>query len=220
MSDLIPLVVVENEPCVDSRIIAEQLGVAHINTRELIEQYQTDFEEFGQLRFQTEVGKRAQGGGNPEKFVLLNEDQSYLLLTYSKNTEQARILKKRLVRAFGDHRRALMAAPRSEPTALVPILSQVERYRMAALAPETATALQHVKQEIQSVTAHKKKQPMGLVDCRAILEAVVSDILSWNYACPYAYGSTSSVKPTSPCAAPISPIICVTPRISRSFLNG
>ena len=106
MNDLISLVVVDQEPRVDSRLIAKQLGVKNINTRELIEQYLPDFEEFGLTRFETEVGKRRQGGGNPEKYYLLNEDQSYLLLTYAQNTEQARNLKKRLVRAFGEQRRA------------------------------------------------------------------------------------------------------------------
>lgn len=118
MSSLISLVVVDQEPRVDSRLIAEQLGVKNINTRELVDQYQSDFEEFGQLPFQTEVGKRHQGGGNPEKFYLLNEDQSYLLLAYSKNTDQARDLKKRLVRSFGEHRRALTV---SIPTIALPV---------------------------------------------------------------------------------------------------
>lgn len=110
MNDLIPLVVVDQEPRVDSRLIASQLGVDHQNTRELIQQYQPDFEEFGIIRFET--GKIA-GRGRPEKFALLNEDQSYLLLTYSQNTEQARDLKKRLVRAFGEQRRAI--APPTSP---------------------------------------------------------------------------------------------------------
>jgi len=106
MSNLISLVVVDQEPRVDSRLIASQLGVEHESTRKIIEQYQSDFEEFGVFRF--EIGKPPTGsvGGRPEKFYLLNEDQSYLLLTYSQNTEQARELKKRLVRAFGEQRRA------------------------------------------------------------------------------------------------------------------
>ncbi|MCP5197530.1 MAG: hypothetical protein H6974_12235 [Gammaproteobacteria bacterium] len=45
--------------------------------------------------------------GDLSWFALLNEDQSYLLLTYTQNTAQARELKKRLVRAFSEHRRAL-----------------------------------------------------------------------------------------------------------------
>ena len=38
------------------------------------------------------------------KFALLNEDQAYLLLTYSRNTARVRELKVRLVKAFRDAR--------------------------------------------------------------------------------------------------------------------
>ncbi len=104
MNNLISLAVVDGEPRVDSRLVAKQLGVKHQNTRELIEQYLSDFEEFGIIRFETGKPPKGSSGGRPEKFYLLNEDQSYLLLTYSQNTEQARELKKRLVRAFGQQR--------------------------------------------------------------------------------------------------------------------
>ena len=117
-TDLIHLVTLEDEPRVDSRLIAEQLGVEHKNTRALIQQYQTDFEEFGQLPFETEVVNGHQGGGNPMRFYLLNEDQSYLLLTYVQNTAQARELKKRLVRSFSQCRQAVLdgEAPREPVT--------------------------------------------------------------------------------------------------------
>ena len=112
---------VDGEPRVDSRVIAKQLGVKNVNTRELVEQYLADFEGFGQLPFQTEVGYRTQGGGNPEKYALLNEDQAYLLLTYSKNTPQARALKIRLVRAFGDYRRGAVSPAIEHPLPDIPL---------------------------------------------------------------------------------------------------
>lgn len=99
-----PLVVspIDGEPRIDSRLIAEQLDVEHKNTRELILKYQDDFEEFGKVLFETEASGKT---NQPQKFALLNEDQSYLLLTYTQNTTQARELKKRLVQAFADARR-------------------------------------------------------------------------------------------------------------------
>ncbi len=103
MSSLISLVVVDQEPRVDSRLLAEQLGVEHKATRQLILQYQADLEEFGKVPFEMEASGKT---NQQQKFALLNEDQSYLLLTYSQNTEQARALKKRLVRAFGEQRRS------------------------------------------------------------------------------------------------------------------
>lgn len=111
MSDRIALVVVDQEPRIDSRVIATQLGVDHKATYQLISRYQDDLEEFGKLPFEMEASGRTR---QPAKFALLNEDQSYLLLTYSQNTPQARELKKRLVRAFGEQRRAL-ANPQPQP---------------------------------------------------------------------------------------------------------
>ncbi len=137
-SDLISLAVVDGEPRVDSRLIADQLGVAHINTRELIEQYPADFEEFGITRFQTELSGKV---GQPQKFYLLNEDQAYLLLTYTKNTPQARELKKRLVRSFAEHRRAL---PHAQPT-LDPLAAQLAELLKGKVLVEYETLRQFVR---------------------------------------------------------------------------
>lgn len=118
MNSIISLVVIDQEPRVDSRVIADQLGVEHESTRKILLQYQSDFEEFGILRF--EIGE-IKGRGQPAKYALLNEDQSYLLLTYSQNTEQARDLKKRLVRAFGEQRRAMAVAITLPAVSALPI---------------------------------------------------------------------------------------------------
>ena len=106
---LLPLTFVNDEPRMDSRIIASELGVEHKNTRELLEQYQSDFEEFGVVRFETAKPPKGSVGGRPEKFYYLNEDQVCLLLTYSQNTAQARALKKNLIRAFTAERRKIAA---------------------------------------------------------------------------------------------------------------
>ncbi|MER2529208.1 MAG: Rha family transcriptional regulator [Candidatus Competibacter denitrificans] len=105
-TQLISLALIEGEPRVDSRLIAVELGVAHKNTRSLVENYQNEFQEFGQLPFKTEVVNGHQGGGNPTKFYLLNEDQTYFLMTLVRNTEEAVNLKKRLVQAFAQYRSA------------------------------------------------------------------------------------------------------------------
>ena len=96
-------VIQNNEARIDSRLIAEHLGVKHPHIFEQVKNYKTDLEELGLLRFQT--GKAS--GGRPEKFALLNEDQAYLLLTFSKNTKQVRALKLNLVKAFREARRAV-----------------------------------------------------------------------------------------------------------------
>jgi phage regulator Rha-like protein len=100
----VSLVTHKAEARVDSRVMAINLGNQHRSVFELISQYIGDFEQLGIVRFQTEVIK---GRGQPEKFALLNEDQSYLLLTYSRNTARVRELKVRLVKAFREARMAV-----------------------------------------------------------------------------------------------------------------
>lgn len=92
------------EPRIDTRLLAQHLGIKHRNVFELLQDHKADFEELGILRFQT---GEIRGRGQPEKFALLNEDQAYLLLTYSRNTAKVRNLKVNLVKAFRDARRAL-----------------------------------------------------------------------------------------------------------------
>ena len=98
---MIQLVHSAGEARVDSRVIAEQLGVKHKNSYDLIKRYESDFRCLGILAFQTE---EIRGRGQPEKFALLSEDQAYLLLTYSRNTKRVRALKVNLVMAFRDAR--------------------------------------------------------------------------------------------------------------------
>lgn len=100
------LVYGKDEPRIDSRLLAEQLGNKHQNVSELLSSYSDDFRELGILRFET---GEVCGRGQPERFALLNEDQAYLLLVYSRNSLNAprvRQLKIRLVKAFREARQA------------------------------------------------------------------------------------------------------------------
>jgi len=97
------LCAVKSEPRVDSRLLARHLGNQHQHVRELLTDYADDFRELGILRFQT---GEIRGRGQPERYALLNEDQAYLLLTYSRNTRRVRELKVRLVKAFREARQA------------------------------------------------------------------------------------------------------------------
>lgn len=106
MVGAIALVQAKDEPRIDSRLLAQHLGNKHKSVRELIQQHRGHFERFSQLRFQTEVGERQQGGGNPERYALLTEDQAYFLLSLSRNTERVVDLKARLVLAFREARQS------------------------------------------------------------------------------------------------------------------
>lgn len=97
------LITTSTEPRIDSRLLAQHLQNKHQSLFELIKNHRSDFEELGILRFQTGV---IEGRGQPEKYAMLNEDQSILALSYSRNTPRVRQLKVMLVKAFGEARRA------------------------------------------------------------------------------------------------------------------
>ncbi len=96
------LTLVKNERRADTRLLAKHLGNQHKNVFELVKNYKADFEQIGKVTFQTE----ALPSGQLEKFALLNEDQAYLLLTYSRNSAKVRALKVKMVKAFAEARHA------------------------------------------------------------------------------------------------------------------
>lgn len=97
------LTATKTEPRIDTRMLAQHLGNQHESLFKLVCTHRVDFEELGKVRFQigASPGSRT---GQTMKFALLNEDQAYLLLTYSRNTARVRELKVRLVKAFRDAR--------------------------------------------------------------------------------------------------------------------
>ena len=85
---------------VDSRLIAQVLGVRHISFMETLRKYQAEIEEdFGLIHF--DVEKLGQSG-SPTIYALLVEDQAMCLMTYSRNTDRVRATKRGLVKAFSE----------------------------------------------------------------------------------------------------------------------
>lgn len=104
----IQLVGRDEEPRIDSRALAEQLGLKHRSAFALLSRYKDDFKQLGLMRFQiAAVKKTGERGAKQHKYAMLNEDQAYLLLTYSRNTGRVRSLKVKLVKAFGQARKAV-----------------------------------------------------------------------------------------------------------------
>lgn len=97
----VPLIQHKGEARVDSRLLAQQLQNKHKNVLELVSRYADKFKGFGILPFQTEEIK---GRGQPERYALLNENQSYFLLSLSRNTDHVVDLKANLVQAFSEAR--------------------------------------------------------------------------------------------------------------------
>lgn len=99
------LTTVKTEARADSRLLAKQVHNQHESIFKLVKGYQADFEQLGKVRFEIGASPGSKTG-QTERFALLNEDQSYLLLTYTRNTARTRELKVKLVKAFGEARRA------------------------------------------------------------------------------------------------------------------
>lgn len=106
MKDIVSVEIcaIKSEARVDTRILADRLGNQHEAVIKLIDSYQSDFESIGVVRFEIEKPKTGTKGGRPERYALLSEDQSYLLLTFSRNTKRVRELKVELVKAFARFR--------------------------------------------------------------------------------------------------------------------
>ncbi len=100
---LVPVAVatVNHQALVDSRLLAANLAKQHHSLFEQLKEHQADFTALGLVRFQTDKGS----GGRPERYAMLNEDQAYLLLTYTRNSERVRALKLKLVLAFREARK-------------------------------------------------------------------------------------------------------------------
>jgi phage regulator Rha-like protein len=97
------LIATKTEARIDTRLLAQHLETQHESLFKLVTTHQGDFEELGKVRFQIGPSPDSRTGQSM-KFALLNEDQAYLLLTYSRNTARVRELKIRLVKAFRDAR--------------------------------------------------------------------------------------------------------------------
>lgn len=123
----------DKTPVVESTVIADGVGVQHKNVIELVRKYNEDFQAFGRVAFETRPFETA-GGTQKREIALLSENQAYLLFTYLKNTETARQLKVRLVKAFSEVRNQLIEAindryqlPQTYSDALRQLACEVEK---------------------------------------------------------------------------------------------
>lgn len=86
---------------VDSRLIAERLGIQHDSFLKTTRKHREKIEsKFGQIRFQVGTVQNSVGAINEVTFALLTEPQANILMTLSRNTEQVVDCKLELVNAF------------------------------------------------------------------------------------------------------------------------
>ena len=127
--DLIKIEEVEGELKIDSRLIADSLGIEHRATMQMISAYSDDLEEYGRVTFQM-LPLKTNGGTQNIKVAFLNEQQSTFLVTLSKNTKRAVSVKKKLNDSYYYYRnKSLSEAPKLPTTykeALLELLVKVE----------------------------------------------------------------------------------------------
>ncbi len=119
MKDLITIV--ENEPRVSHRVVAQNTENQQKNINELIHKYRDDIKEFGTLPFKTE-GVVNGGKGEQPKTYYLNEPQATFLMTLLRNKPIVVEFKKKLVKAFYQQREALKTNSFNSENGLIDVI--------------------------------------------------------------------------------------------------
>jgi phage regulator Rha-like protein len=157
---------VENEPRVSHRVIAEHTNNQEVSVRNLINKYREKFEKFGNLHFKNEGLKRATKDGKSRGEVknvtyYCNEPQSTFLMTLLKNSETVVDFKLRLVEEFFTMRE-MISQGKQEPQAEVSKISEKERLENNLLALKFAQDNLAVSDEDRTRMARKMFDTFGL----------------------------------------------------------
>jgi len=99
MNDLSIVTLHQNKPFTNTLIIADGVGLQHASIIKLVRKFKSDFEEFGQLRFEIRPFE-TKGGIQEREITLLTEDQATYLITMFRNSDIVRKFKVQLVKAF------------------------------------------------------------------------------------------------------------------------
>ncbi len=112
MSDLFPTTQNEfNEPVIDSRIVADALGLDHTDwIRKVVKKH---LEGFSVLKPEKELT-----GGRPEQYYWLTEEQALFAATLSRNNKHVVAFKMKLVQSFVKARLAIQQLVQQPMTSL------------------------------------------------------------------------------------------------------
>lgn len=112
MKDLIQIKTIDDRQVVDSRLIAQELGIKHPNFYQSVKKYRTVIEsDFGKVMFETRPSTNSH---QTEKMAFLTENQAIFLATLSRNSEKVILFKSKLVRSFMAARKALQTVPANQ----------------------------------------------------------------------------------------------------------
>ena len=150
---------------VDSRLIAQDLGIEHRSLLQLIDDYQTQVEQaFGILRFEN---AEIEGRGRPARFAFLTEDQATFVMTLSRNTDAVVKAKLSLGRSFSAAKAALMSQVAPQPSAPTLPDAWAETASLLRLSAEFSmepTAVLKVHQQLHGLIATPEPKSSPTVD--------------------------------------------------------
>jgi phage regulator Rha-like protein len=110
-ANLFPIQLHEGVHVVDSRLIADALGIDHQNFFATVRKYENDVKtHFGVCLFETDIPKKGTKGGQPQKYALLTENQATFLATLSRNTNEVVAFKAKLILSFAEARKQIQEA--------------------------------------------------------------------------------------------------------------
>jgi phage regulator Rha-like protein len=99
---------VNNQLVVDSRLVADNLGIEHDTLKKSIKEYKTQIEQaFGTVSTSSSDCTNSVGAVNKITFAYLTEDQATFLMTLSRNTSQVIQAKINLVHAFSEAKKLI-----------------------------------------------------------------------------------------------------------------
>ena len=128
------IVLIDNEPRISHRIIADETKTQHKNVAELIGKYSDKLKLFGKLPFKTEAIKNSKNRVNEQKTYFLNEPQATLLLALMRNNDIVINFKVRLVQEFFKMRHQLqISKPVQTRTDLISVSTENMRKEFEAL---------------------------------------------------------------------------------------
>lgn len=144
------LEVIDNEPRVSHRVVAQNTNNNQKNINEMIRKYEADFMEFGQVPFKTEAVSETELKENPDRKAMktyyLNEPQATFLMTLLRNSPVVVDFKKKLVKAFFELRE-VKEVPNSAPQVLA-ILENMSKIML--VQSETIASLQKTVSSLES----------------------------------------------------------------------
>jgi len=147
------LTVIENngQIVVDSRLVAEELGIEHPSFMKTIRRYADDLMAFGRVGLEI-APFETPGGVQQMVFCYLNEDHATFLMTLSRNTPQVVKCKKDLVKAFSKAKELVAQRDRLQ---LLEMLAGYEEIKKEVT--ETKKEVAEMRTVLLSLAGHDRK---------------------------------------------------------------